>query len=79
MRTQRRKPGPPLRPTFDGKFLRSRRLALGVTQREIGDACGVTGSCVNRWERGISRPNPKVRSALAALLHTTRARMERGR
>ena len=35
------------------KILRTKRLRLGLTQKEVAMIIGVTPSCIGQWERGI--------------------------
>ena len=35
-----------------GEFIRSRRIALGLSQTDVSAACGVTRSAVCKWEKG---------------------------
>lgn len=32
------------------------RKQAGISQREIGEVCGVTESCISRWEAGLRVP-----------------------
>jgi len=38
-----------------GQWIRERRLALGLTQQEMGDRIGVTYQQLHKYERGINR------------------------
>ena len=33
-----------------GKMIRHYRRLSGITQEKLGELCGVTSSCVSRWE-----------------------------
>jgi DNA-binding XRE family transcriptional regulator len=48
---------------------RALRLAAGVTQGEIAEACGVTRQAVCQWERGIATPG---RAALVRYIEVLR-------
>lgn len=37
-----------------GQYIRERRRALGLTQREFAETLYVTESAVSKWERGVS-------------------------
>ncbi len=39
-----------------GAFLRQRRLALGLTQAEVGEKLGYTSQFIANWERNASTP-----------------------
>jgi transcriptional regulator with XRE-family HTH domain len=55
-----------------GDAIRARRLAVGMSQREMGEAAG--GRSVNQmnaYECGRSRPSPPVLAAIAKALGTT--------
>lgn len=47
-----------------GKFIRSARLKLGLTQKQAGEIFGGGVNAFSRYERGITRP---PRSLLALL------------
>ncbi len=50
--------------TFDGNFIREKRKALSMTQRQFAEAVGVTESMVSRWESGRITPSPLARKAI---------------
>ena len=37
-----------------GAFIRSERIRLGLSQRELGRKLSVTDKAVSKWERGVS-------------------------
>ena len=41
-------------PMSFGKRLRDARSAAGLTQQQLGDACGVTDGAVSAWENGVT-------------------------
>ena len=41
---------------IDGNRIRTERLRLRMTQRELGDSLGVSEKCICSWERGRSTP-----------------------
>ena len=43
------------------------REALGMTQKELGEALGVDGMTVSRWERGALRPSAASLQAIEKL------------
>lgn len=45
----------PLHPIV--RQLRRRRIDLGMSQKRVGEICGVTPSCVTDWESGRRLPN----------------------
>ena len=48
--------------------LREARVAIGLTQEQLGFALGVTKSSVSAWENGRETPSFKVLPALRATL-----------
>lgn len=54
-------------------FVRRRRQELGRTQRQVGEACGVTPEMVTMIEAGRRRPDPEWVPRLADALETDRA------
>jgi DNA-binding transcriptional regulator YiaG len=56
--------------------LRTVRLSLGLTSREVAESVGVTTACLLRWERRQRTPDPVLASALADTLHLTPERVE---
>ena len=40
-----------------GRFIRDRRLALGLTQQQLADKLDITDKAVSKWERGLSCPD----------------------
>ena len=51
-----------------GRFVSERRLAVGLTQRELATRLHVTESAVSKWERGLSSPEITMVQAIAAQL-----------
>lgn len=54
--------------TCMGKNLRTARRTRGWTQRQVGEAIGVTNRDVSRWESGKVEPGRRYRHLLADLL-----------
>lgn len=53
-----------------GNYLADRRKALGLTQKDVADAVGVSEATVSRWESGeIANMRRDRISALAKVLH----------
>lgn len=50
------------------EVIRTRRLALGLTQEAVAEALNVTGPAVNKWERGATCPDVSLLAPLARLL-----------
>lgn len=50
-----------------GANLKAARDARGMTQKEVGDALGVTNRDVSRWENGRVEPGPMYRQMLGDL------------
>lgn len=48
-----------------GSNIRAAREELGMTQKQVGDALGVTNRDVSRWENGKVEPGPMNRQLLA--------------
>ena len=51
-----------------GKLIAARRNALGYTQEAFGEALGVTGKAVSKWERGLSCPDVSLLNRIAVEL-----------
>lgn len=43
--------------TMTAEEIKSLRDRLGLTQKELAEAIGVTITTVSRWEMGIARPS----------------------
>jgi ribosome-binding protein aMBF1 (putative translation factor) len=61
-----------------GDRIRERRLALGLSQRDIAEP-GVTYAYISRIEAGTRQPSEKALRALAKKLGTTAHELESGR
>ena len=53
------------------KGLRKRRLAMGLSQKELADALGTVQSAISAWESGEKMPRASQLPELAAALHCT--------
>lgn len=51
-----------------GAYIRSKRLGIGMTQRELAQALYVTESTVSKWERGLSYPDVSLVPPICRLL-----------
>lgn len=47
------------------------RERTGMTQTELAIRLGVTRSCVNAWEMGVSKPSLENLKALSRIFHTS--------
>lgn len=54
-----------------GKFIAKMRKKVGMTQSDLGEALGVSGKAVSKWERGLNAPDIQVLVELAKLLNVT--------
>lgn len=53
---------------FHGERLRAARVARGMSQPQVGEACGVSAGCVSQWESDKAQPRPDKISHLAGVL-----------
>lgn len=53
------------------RFIRDRRLELGLTQQQLADRLGITDKAVSKWERGVCYPDITLLRALADALEVT--------
>ncbi len=53
------------------RFIRDRRLELGLTQLQLADRLGVTDKAVSKWERAVSYPDITLLRELAAALEVS--------
>ena len=54
-----------------GEYIRERRKALGMTQKEFSEKLYVTESAVSKWERGMSYPDITLLLDICAVLDVT--------
>lgn len=54
-----------------GEYIRERRRAMGLTQREFAEKLYVTESAVSKWERGMSYPDVTLLRDICAVLGVT--------
>jgi transcriptional regulator with XRE-family HTH domain len=52
---------------MDGTKIRQLRLALDLTQEELGELIGAQPVTISRWENSHHIPSPLAQKALAAL------------
>jgi len=62
-----------------GDYIRSARLAAGVTQDDLGRAAGVSGQAVSQWERGETVPEVERIPVIARALKCSSGRLLTGR
>ena len=53
------------------KGLRKKRLAAGLSQKELADKLGIVQSAISAWESGEKMPRASQLPELAAALHCT--------
>ena len=61
-----------------GRFIRDRRLALGMTQQQLAERLGITDKAVSKWERCVSYPDITLLRALAEALEVSIAELLAG-
>ena len=54
-----------------GEYIKEKRKAKELTQKELGDLLSVTDKAVSKWERNISLPDIAILNKLAEVLNTT--------
>lgn len=54
-----------------GNNIRRIRIERGLSQEELAQAVGVTGSAISRWESGQRQPNIEKLKKLSAALGVT--------
>lgn len=54
-----------------GRFIRDRRIELGMTQQQLADKLGITDKAVSKWERSVSYPDITILRELSAALGVT--------
>lgn len=57
-----------MNPEAIGKFISEERKAKGLTQKELGEALGLSDKAVSKWENGRSMPDLAVMDDLCKLL-----------
>ena len=60
-----------LREVLTTKGLRKKRLAAGLSQKELADSLGTVQSAISAWESGEKMPRASQLPELAAALHCT--------
>ena len=53
------------------KGLKKKRLAAGLSQKELADKLGIVQSAISAWESGEKMPRAAQLPELAAALHCT--------
>ena len=51
-----------------GKVIKHHRVALGLTQRQVANHCGITDSALAHFERGLRLPSEPVADGIAKAL-----------
>lgn len=54
-----------------GDRIRKARLAKGLTQKQLAEMLNITDATVNRYERGIRKPDPEMLKAIADILNVS--------
>jgi len=54
-----------------GERIRKARLAKGLTQKQLAEILNVTDATVNRYEKGIRKPDPEMLKAIADVLNVS--------
>ena len=51
-----------------GKFIAEMRKKRGLTQSQLGEALGLSGKAISKWERGLNAPDISLLNDLADAL-----------
>ncbi|MBT1278919.1 helix-turn-helix transcriptional regulator [Thermoanaerobacter sp. CM-CNRG TB177] len=54
-----------------GERIRKARLAKGLTQKQLAEMLNITDATVNRYEKGIRKPDPEMLKAIADVLNVS--------
>lgn len=54
-----------------GRFISTRRKALGLTQNQLGEKLGITDKAISKWETGRSMPDLALFNPLCSILDIT--------
>ena len=54
-----------------GSRIKKFRLERGLTQKQLAESIGVSGSCVSNWEQGLNRPDADILAALCRALNVS--------
>lgn len=64
--------------TFTGDVIRKYRIQKGLTQKQLGELCGMADSTIRRYELGLQNPKietlEKIASALDVSVYALRVR-----
>ncbi|MFQ7401671.1 MAG: helix-turn-helix domain-containing protein, partial [Neglectibacter sp.] len=52
-----------------GERLRAARISKGMTQKEVGEKCGIAEPTIRRYELGKLNPKLETLQRIAAVLH----------
>lgn len=54
-----------------GKFIAEMRKKNGLTQSDLGEALGLSGKAISKWERGINAPDISLLTQLSKILNVS--------
>lgn len=54
-----------------GSRIKKFRIERGLTQKQLAEIIGVSGSCVSNWEQGLNRPDADILAALCRALNVS--------
>lgn len=54
-----------------GKFIAEMRKKKGLTQSDLGEALGLSGKAISKWERGINAPDISLLTQLSKILQVS--------
>lgn len=54
-----------------GERIKKARLAKGLTQKQLAEMLNITDATVNRYEKGIRKPDPEMLKAIADALNVS--------
>ena len=54
-----------------GKFIRTLRKDVGLTQKELAEKLGITDRAISKWERGLGCPDISLLESVANILNVS--------
>ena len=54
-----------------GRYIKEKRKAAGLSQKELATQLFVSESAVSKWERGLSYPDMTLVTSLCEILHVS--------